>query len=317
MRQIALLASDSSHLPLLTVFRECGVTRKYDFEIELDVVGGAKAPTMAHRTSLIFAGEIDFVSGLHHETYRARSRGDKRLVYLAQTQNRWDDRLVAASDINAVQDLRGRKIVCHSKAPCVLGNFTAILKQFGFRDDEIRIEPIESMAADRRRYVDRVAAGDASAALVDMPFDLYGKNSGLKIIELPDRPVIHNTTILSTTDYIRENRENVIDFLKALIETIHFFKTNPTQVASILQKNLAAYYGLNEEQYYQHLQKEWAKLLLIKPYPLPAAIQNVYELDVAKDPNMARVAPLEPWDLHSVREIDDSGFIDELYGIEL
>ena len=314
MRQIALLASDSSHLPLLTVFKESGVTQKYDFEIELDVVGGAKAPTMAHRTSLIFAGEIDFVSGLHHETYRARSRGDKRLVYLAQTQNRWDDRLVAAAEINRVQDLRGRKIVCHSKAPCVLGNFTAILKQFGFRDDEIRIEPIESMAADRRPYVDRVVAGDASATLVDMPFDLYGRNSGLQIIELPDRPVIHNTTILTTTDYIRENRKNVIDFLKALIEAIHFFKTNPTKVASILQKNLAAYYGLNEEQYYQHLQAAWAKLLLIKPYPLPAAIQNVYELDVAKDPNMARVAPLEPWDLHYLREIDDSGFIDELYG---
>jgi ABC-type nitrate/sulfonate/bicarbonate transport system substrate-binding protein len=314
MRQIALLASDSSHLPLLTVFKESGVTQKYGFEIELDVVGGAKAPTMAHRTSLIFAGEIDFVSGLHHETYRARSRGDKRLVYLAQTQNRWDDRLVAASDVNGVQDLRGRKIVCHSKAPCVLGNFTAILKQFGFGDDDIRIEPLESMAADRRCYVDQVVSGYASATLVDMPFDLYGKNSGLKIIELPDRPVIHNTTILSTTDYIRENRQNVIDFLKALIETIYFFKTNPTKVASILQKNLAAYYGLNEQQYYQHLQTEWAKLLLIKPYPLPAAIQNVYELDVAKDPNMARVAPLEPWDLHYLREIDDSGFIDELCG---
>jgi len=39
MRQIALLASDSSHLPLLTVFKESGVTRKYGFEIELDVVG--------------------------------------------------------------------------------------------------------------------------------------------------------------------------------------------------------------------------------------------------------------------------------------
>jgi ABC-type nitrate/sulfonate/bicarbonate transport system substrate-binding protein len=116
MRQIALLASDSSHLPLLTVFKESGVTRKYGFEIELDVVGGAKAPTMAHRTSLIFAGEIDFVSGLHHETYRARSKGDKRLVYLAQTQNRWDDRLVASPEIKGVQDLRGRKIVCHSKA---------------------------------------------------------------------------------------------------------------------------------------------------------------------------------------------------------
>jgi TRAP-type uncharacterized transport system substrate-binding protein len=87
-------------------------------------------------------------------------------VYLAQTQNRWDDRLVAASEIDEVQDLRGRKIVCHSKAPCVLGNFTAILKQFGFRNDEIRIEPIESMAADRRRYVDRVVASDASVQLM-------------------------------------------------------------------------------------------------------------------------------------------------------
>lgn len=106
MRNIALLASDSSHLPLLTVFKESGVAQKYDLEIELDVVGGAKAPTMAHRTSLIFAGEIDLVSGLHHETYRARSRGDKRLVYLAQTQNRWDDRLVVALGINGIHDLR-------------------------------------------------------------------------------------------------------------------------------------------------------------------------------------------------------------------
>src|ERR1700675_357420 len=112
MGQLALLASDSSHLPLLTVFNESGVTQKYGFEIELEVVGGARAPTMAHRTRLIFAGEIDFVSGLHHETYRARSRGEKRLVYLAQTQNRWDDRLVVASGIHGIQELRGRRIVC-------------------------------------------------------------------------------------------------------------------------------------------------------------------------------------------------------------
>jgi NMT1/THI5 like len=313
MRQIALLASDSSHLPLLTIFKESGMTERYGFEIELDVVGGAKAPTMAHRTSLIFAGEIDFVSGLHHETYRARSRGDKRLVYLAQTQNRWDDRLVAAPEIKDVQDLRGRKIVCHSKAPCVVGNFTTILKQFGFRAEEICIEPILSMAGDRRRYVDEVVDRKASAALVDMPFDLYGTNSGLQVIDLPERPVIHNTTILTTTDYIREHRENVPLFLKALIETIHFFKTQPARVVSILQKNLANHYGLHDQQYFRHLQREWSELLLVKPYPLPAAIQNVYDLDVAKDPNMARVGPLEPWDLHYLREIDDSGFIDAVY----
>jgi len=84
-------------------------------------------------------------------------------------------------------------------------------------------------------------------------------------------------------------------------------------VVDILQRNLAGHYGLTEVHYYHHLQAEWAKLLLVKPYPLPAAIQNVYELDVAKDPKMASVGPLEPWDLHYLREIDDSGFIDALY----
>jgi len=94
MRTLDLLASDSSHLPFLYVFKESKVMEKYGYEIDLHVVGGAKAPTMAHRAKLALAGEIDFLSGLHHETYRARAKGEKRLTYLAQAQNNWDDRLV-------------------------------------------------------------------------------------------------------------------------------------------------------------------------------------------------------------------------------
>ena len=92
LRTLDLLASDSSHLPFLYVFKESGVMEKYGFEIDLHIVGGAKAPTMAHRAKLALAGEIDFLSGLHHETYRERAKGEKRLTYLAQAQNNWDDR---------------------------------------------------------------------------------------------------------------------------------------------------------------------------------------------------------------------------------
>src|SRR5215813_6530622 len=93
LRTLDLLASDSSHLPFLYVFKESGVMEKYGFEIDLHIVGDAKAPTMAHRAKLALAGEIDFLSGLHHETYRERAKGEKRLTYLAQAQNNWDDRL--------------------------------------------------------------------------------------------------------------------------------------------------------------------------------------------------------------------------------
>ncbi|MBI4526651.1 MAG: ABC transporter substrate-binding protein [Deltaproteobacteria bacterium] len=313
-RTLSVLASDPSHLPLLTVFKESGVTQKYGFEIEIDVVGGAKAPTMAHRPRLLLAGEVDFVSGVHHETYKARARGEKRFVYLAQTQNRWDDRLMVSPEITSIQDLRGKRILCHLKVSCISGNLTAILESCGLNSDEFEIYPIESMSGNLQSYVDRVVAGEAHGTLVDMPFDLYGQKKGLKILALPERPVIHNTTILATTDYIRDNKDTVNAFLKALIEAIHFFKTRPTEVVGILRKNLAQRYGLDDEEYYVHLQREWAKLLMRKPYPLAGAIQNVFDLDAAKDSKVQEeIGPMEPWDLHYLRRIDDSGFIDKLY----
>lgn len=313
LRTLDLLASDSSHLPFLFIFKESKVMEKYGFEIDLHIVGGAKAPTMAHRSKLALAGEIDFLSGLHHETYRERAKGEKRLTYLAQAQNNWDDRLVVLPEIKTVEDLKGKKIVCHSKAPCVSGNLRAVLQDCGLKSNEINIEVIDDTSGKFLEFVDEITGGKAAGALVDMPFDLYGIKKGLHILPLPDRPVIHNTTLLATSDYIKENPETVDAFLKGFIEALHFFKTQPEKVVSILKKNLAQRYGLEEDDYYVHLQREWAKLLSKKPYPLASAIQNVYDLDVGKDPAMKDIGPMEPWDLHYLRAIDDSGFIDRLY----
>ena len=268
---------------------------------------------MAHRAKLALAGEIDFLSGLHHETYRERAKGEKRLTYLAQAQNNWDDRLVALPKIENVQDLRGEKIVCHSTAPCVAGNLRAVLEDCGLNPDEINIEVVKDSSGKFLQFVDQLTSGEAVAALVDMPFDLYGIKKGLKIIDLPDRPVIHNTTLLATTDYIKQNEETVYAFIKGFIEALHFFKTQPDKVIPILKNNLAKRYGLEDDEYYVHLQREWARLLSKKPYPLASAIQNVYDLDVGKDPAMRNIGPMEPWDLHYLRAIDDSGFIDKLY----
>ncbi len=174
MRTLDLLASDSSHLPFLYVFKESKVMEKYGFEIDLHIVGGAKAPTMAHRAKLALAGEIDFLSGLHHETYRERAKGEKRLTYLAQAQNNWDDRLVVRPEIKTVEDLKGKKIVCHSKAPCVSGNLRAVLEECGLKPEEINMDVIDDTSGKFLEFVDEITSGKAVGALVDMPFDLYG-----------------------------------------------------------------------------------------------------------------------------------------------
>ena len=42
-------------------------------------------------------------------------------------------------------------------------------------------------------------------------------------------------------------------------------------------------------------------------------MENLYNLDVAQDPQANFIGPLEVWDTHYLRMIDDSGFIDALY----
>ena len=77
---------------------------------------------MKERAPKLLAGTYDFLSGLHHEPYHYRARGDKRFVYLAQAQNDWDDRVIASEQIRSAKDLEGQRFIITSRAPCVFGN---------------------------------------------------------------------------------------------------------------------------------------------------------------------------------------------------
>jgi hypothetical protein len=43
------------------------------------------------------------------------------------------------------------------------------------------------------------------------------------------------------------------------------------------------------------------------------AIANVFQLALGRNPENAGFNPLALWDAHYLRELDDSGFIDQLY----
>jgi ABC-type nitrate/sulfonate/bicarbonate transport system substrate-binding protein len=321
--KIKLLSSSISHMPLHCVLRDSGATEKYGFELEVDVAKvpqrGKPTRSIGERAGLLLSGECQFLSGLHHEPYLYRARGDNRLVFLAQTQNDWDDRLIVRPEIRHPKQLEGKKILT-GPAPCVQGNLRHALKRAGV--DISRVEFVYSLregeGADSRLAVgpssiDRVRRHDVDAANVDIPFDLQAKKRGLNSLTLPALPVIHNTTICASADFVDENEGTVENFLKALIEAIHFFKTEKERCCAILARQLAPLIGLDGDDEIEYLHAQWSALLCAKPYPEPMAVENLYQLDVAHDPRANFIGPLEVWDMHYVRMIDDSGFIDSLY----
>ena len=316
---VNMLASDISHMPLLVVWRDSGVTQEHGFDLVVHIAGyemsGQPFITMRERAPQLLDGTYDFLSGLHHEPYYYRARGDKRFVYLAQAQNDWDDRIIATEEIKSVKDLEGKRLIVTSRAPCVYGNLKHSLELAGA--DLGRIEFVDATSTVGGRSpgaVEAIGRGEAAAASVDAPYDLRGEKRGMHRLEVPTVPVIHNATICANGDWVRENEDTTVTFLQSMTDAIHFFKTEKSKVCEILERSLAPIIGLEGPDEIEHLWATWAGLLSPKPFPHPLAVWNVYNLDVAHDENVNFIGPFEIWDTSYLRAIDDSGYIEEMYG---
>jgi ABC-type nitrate/sulfonate/bicarbonate transport system substrate-binding protein len=319
-----------THLNLLHVISESGswarhgLDVKYDFQI---------SKGDAHRA--VASGEVEFVGGNHISTYGHRARGDK-WVYLGQTLNTVRPKLVVRpeSGISGIADLHGKKVGTRGHHPGL--NDWLLLKQRGLDVDRgdielvNKVEGLESAEAARQlsgpnaeaeRKKKRAAVwewvrdGKVDAALLLAPSHLYASAAGLKVIDIEPLPMIWYTTISSSLPFVEKNPDIVERFLKGIIEGIHFFKTQREASIDIIQRRYDKEGKLNREQA-TFVHQELAPILEPKLYPSMAAIANVYQEAVRSDDDARRINPMELWDLHHVRRIDDTGFVDGLYAAD-
>jgi ABC-type nitrate/sulfonate/bicarbonate transport system substrate-binding protein len=321
MDKIAFPYRSSSHLVLLHVVAESGAWEKHGLEVDYD---RHISSTEAHRA--VPAGDVEFVGGNHVSTYGHRARGDS-WVYLGQTVNQVNHQLVvrANSGINGLADLHGKKVGTKGSHPGL--NDWLYLKQHGLDVDRDDIELVnqtkirkDSMDAVDPAQKDKapplwqwVRDGMVDAALLGPPASLFAKAAGLKVIDIEPLPMIQFTTVSSSLGFVKKHPDIVERFLKGLIEGIHYLKSRPEESIKIIQQRCVKHGQMNLEQAtitYQNL----AGILEPKLYPKMQAIANVYEEAIRQDKDAKKVNPMELWDLHHIRHLDDIGFIDGLYG---
>jgi ABC-type nitrate/sulfonate/bicarbonate transport system substrate-binding protein len=321
MDKIAFPYRSNTHLSLLHVIAESGSWEKYGLEVEYD-----KKISASRAHDAVLKGEVEFVGGNHISTYGRRARGDE-WVYLGQTINAVSRQLVVRPDsgIDGVGDLREKVVGTRGSHPRL--NDWLFLKQRGLdedRDDvkivdQIRhergsldphdpqseegIEPLWTWVRDRK----------VDAAFLMPPTAVFAKEAGLKVIDIEPMPMIYFTTLSSSLTFVEKHPDIVERFLKGVIEGIHFFKTQPEKSIRIIRDrygNEGQMTATAAAQTHAHL----AHQLEPRLYPTMAAIANVYEEAIRQDADAKRINPMELWDLHFIRRLDDRGFVDELYG---
>ncbi|MBI4489142.1 MAG: hypothetical protein HY694_08650, partial [Deltaproteobacteria bacterium] len=114
-------------------------------------------------------------------------------------------------------------------------------------------------------------------------------------------------TLTTTRRSIGRDRDGVMQFMRAYVETVHYFKTNREGSVRALQKYLRAATPEQIAVLYEE-QRD-----ITEPLPLPSeeAIQAV--LDRESDPKAKTFKPADFLDVSFLREIERSGFLAELY----
>ena len=307
MMEIRGFYRSHSHLPIWEVMDKAGIWDQVGLKVTFEFCDSSSAAEKA-----LFEGSVDFVSGNHISPYLLVRRG-KPIVSLTSPSNSVNDKLVARFPIKEVSELRGKRIGDTTLVDSIggyhhpRGNHMLYVMRGGLRLDEVEfVELTESNKEFQAMQLEVVKSGKVDASFVTGNTDKF-EQAGLHVLSLDRLPMINGPTLTSTLTTLRKKEGLAERLVKAQVMGIHFARTRRGETENILEglrqrvpeaKNVA----------YRSVAK-----LLPKPYPDHEGVANAYKLCCLKSPETEEMSPMALWDLHYLRELDNSGFIDALY----
>jgi len=296
-----------SHLPIWEVMDKAGIWEKVGLRVTFEFCDSSEAAEKA-----LFDGSVDFVSGNHISPYLLVRRG-KPIVSLTSPSNSVNDKLAARFPIKQVSELRDKRIGDTTLVDSIggyhhpRGNHMLYVMRDGLRLDEVEfVELTESNNEFHAMQLEVVKSGKVDAIFVTGNTDKF-EQAGLHVLPLDPLPMINGPTLTSTLTTLQKKAGLAERLVKAQVMGIHFARTRRGETEDILEglrqrvpeaKNVA----------YRSVAK-----LLPKPYPDHEGVANAYKLCCLKSPETEEISPMALWDLHYLRELDNSGFIDSLY----
>jgi len=296
-----------SHLPIWEVMDKAGSWERVGLKVSFEFCDSSSAAEKA-----LFDGTVDFVSGNHISPYLLVRRG-KPIVCLASPSNSVNDKLVSRFSIKDVSELRGKRIGDTTLVDSIggyhhpRGNHMLYVMRAGLRLDEVEwVELSESNKEFQAMQLDVLKSGKVDAIFVTGNTEKF-EQAELHVFPLDRLPMVNGPTLTSTLTTLQKKDGLAERLVKAQVLGIHFARTHRGETEKILE-------GLRQRvPECKNVNYRSVAKLLPKPYPDHEAVANAYKLCCLKTPETEEMSPMALWDLHYLRELDHSGFIDALY----
>lgn len=297
-----------THLPLWEILDKAGFWKRVGIKVNFTYCDSSE-----EAESGLFGGTIDLISGNHISPYALVARG-KPIVSLASPTNGVTDKLVSREPVNSVAEIRGKRVIDTTVLDSsggynhIRGNHMLYILESGLRLDDIQwIEITDRMSSEfRTAQFHAMKEGEGDVTFVTGETKRY-EDAGFSVLQLARLPMINGPTLTTTVTALNKYDRFGERLVLAQVLGIHFARTRKEETEKIIE-------GLKQrEPEARSVSYNSVAKLLAKPYPDHRAVANAYRLCCMKTSDAEQISPLALWDLHYLRQLDQSGFIDALY----
>ncbi|HEX2929648.1 MAG TPA: ABC transporter substrate-binding protein [Candidatus Binatia bacterium] len=258
----------------------------------------------------LLSGEVSFAQTGATSVINSRLGGSDAVIVAGGTVSLpyW---LVSQPGIKSPDQLKGKTV-----GVLAIGGTAYVVARFALR--KLGLDPDKDVAmlavGGTPERLLALRTGRIQATLLSPPTVFAAKREGLNI--LADVAALglnyQHDSVVTTEKFIRENRDTVAKYVKSQIEAVHFAKTNRDAGLKILARYLRQLKDKESlEQSYDISVAD--HMLPRKQYPSRAGIQTILEELAGRNPRAKQAKPEEFIDTRFVQQLDESGYIDQLY----
>ena len=299
---VAFSSMGAAYAPLW-IAKERGFFDGHGINAELVLLRGGVLAIQAlvgAEVSFIYAGGAPAVDA---------ALGGADVVMLANPITDAGQSLVTRKEIKSLKELKGKTIAVNSLAGPAIILLNIVVESVGLvPGKDVRY----LLIGDPPARLLALRSGNVDATALNPPYTLHAKRAGFNLFDHTNIPVLKTfqlpiASVIARRSYVRAEPLVAENFVKSIIEGIHFYKTNKSGTIAVLRQHLK----LRDPEELEETYLRYLNAFVAKPYPTAESVRPL--LAASRRSEAKTAAPAQFVDPQIVEKLDAEGFIDSLY----
>ncbi len=295
-------SSVNPHALLVSLAEKRGLYAKYGLSSVVVYIPGGSTVVQA-----MVSGDIDLGQLTGPPGVAANLRGAD-ILYVAMTDDRMGYQLATRPEIRNAADLKGKRFGISRFASSSDFGLRTLLRRLGVDPKDVTILQIGNES-------ERLAAlksGGIDGSIFNAPFGSMAKKFNFNV--LADAGALgipyFNTGMCGSAKLLQKNEGRILNFLRAYVEAIKIFKTEPEYTL----KALAHFSRVNDHELLKEAYEYNKNRIPDIPYPSVSAMQAVVDPLVAAEPKQGKVDAKNFVTDRYLKKLEEEGFVQKLMG---